>query len=267
MRVASTTLGIFGAAGSVSAWATSGRDESAQGGQLQDTLQLLSTFASDSNRQADEAKAGLLKQRLEALKMMLRFASPAQLKKFAQELKQIAGELASLGQQASSGSADPSGAQPVAASVNAALAVGQAQVAPANGGDSGSKVEASSAEAQAASSATSTGEQAAAAADEPAGGATTASAEHKAGTTDGNSALRAILADARRKLAEVLTALKARSRELDSEARRDLHAAESELGKLDKALGEAAIGSVASVAEDALGAFSNWLGTNVDVKV
>ena len=48
MRVASTTLGIFGAAGSVSAWATSGRDESAQGGKLQDTLQLLSTFASDS---------------------------------------------------------------------------------------------------------------------------------------------------------------------------------------------------------------------------
>ena len=69
-------------------------------------------------------------------------------------------------------------------------------------------------------------------------------------------------------LAEALMALRARSRELDSEGRRDLQAAEDSLGKLDKALGGAG-GSAPAVADAATdaGGFANWVGTNVDVKV
>lgn len=270
MRVASTTAGILGAASSVSAWTSAGRDDSAQGSKLQDTLQALSSFASNSNRQADEAKVGLLKQRLEALKMMMRFASPAALKRFAQELKQIAGELASIGEQAG-GSGGASSSQPVAASVNALVGGGEAQGAAGSGASA--QVDAAKQEAQAASSTADAAQPAATAeakGEQPAGAtpATTANGERKPGTADGNASLRAILAEARRKLAEALMALRARSRELDSEGRRDLQAAEDSLGKLDKALGGAG-GSAPAVADAAAdaGSFANWVGTNVDVKV
>lgn len=271
MRVSSTMAGILGAASSVSAWTSAGRDDSAQGSKLQDTLQALSSFASSSNRQADEAKVGLLKQRLEALKMMMRFASPAALKRFAQELKQIAGELASIGEQAG-GSGGAASSQPVAASVNALLGGGEAQGAAGSGASA--QVDAAKQEAQAASSTADAAQPAATAAakgEQPAGATpapTTAGGERKPGTADGNASLRAILAEARRKLAEALMALRARSRELDSEGRRDLQAAEDSLGKLDKALGGAggSAPAVADVAPDA-GGFANWVGTNVDVKV
>ena len=198
--------------------------------EMRQSVAKLNTF-SRSAKQVATGKAAMLKQRLEMLKSMLLYASPEAAKSIAQELKSIAHELASLAKN---------------------LGGSSASSVPTTGTTSGSAdAETTSApidsvETEAASEGLETGtaapEEAAASEDtEHATGkqATDKTSGTSNASTDGDDdddALRAILLKARKLLKEAINQLKAKMELGDKEAKRDVEAAEENLGQLDQLL-------------------------------
>ncbi len=216
---------------------------------LQDGVQRLQALPGlkDSAKQVQMNRIGLLKQRLDALKAMLRYASPEQVKAIAQEVRAIARELASVAKSlgTDSGGAAP-GTAAVGATPNSARSTGGAESQA-----QGTKADATTAEADTATAnAQATGDAGDAA---EAGNATGKADDAQASTAkpaEGDSAagrpaqggddagLRTLLRDAEKILKEVIGLLKARIAMAGKEARQDLNAAEKSLAELDSVLAQ-----------------------------
>lgn len=168
----------------------------------------------NSARQVAMNKAGLLKQRLEALKALLRFATPDMARRFARELKDIARELAAIAKSLGSGAgATTATTATVAAPEDGTGAVGT------QGGEAG--VAATAASASSGSPGDAAGNDA------------------RDAQGDDDAGLKSLLRDARKLLKEVIDQIKARLAHAKPEARRDLQAAEKGLADLDEALNQA----------------------------
>ncbi len=208
-----------------------GEAESAQAKrlrELQDGLKRLNALPSisASAKQVKANRIGLLKQRLEALKAMLRFASPEQVKAIAQEVRAIARELASI---AKSVAADSNAAAPGAAAID--TTANSAKSAPDAQNDAG-----------ATTTDTPTGGADAAPTSAQATGVGTGAVgkvidEHSA-QGDGDAGLRALLKDAEKLLKEVIGVLKAKVAMAGKAAGRDLDAAEKSLAEMAGALSQ-----------------------------
>ncbi|HDZ47054.1 hypothetical protein LCGC14_0154530 [marine sediment metagenome] len=226
--------------------------------------------AKESSQQRASEKVGFLRQRLEMLKAMMRFASPEQLKNMAKELKSIARELggaAKLLDNQGGGSAGitatPSVMQPIAAPSSAGSAESQA------GGHEGAqeKVPTDAKLASIEAELKSTEEGAEASSKEGSEEDNAENAEKVAGFAEGaetdalgslpsfatliqnednrsrpngpsasEHALRGVLTDAQKELREAVNELKIRLREEDKEARRELKKAEEDMAKADRAI-------------------------------
>lgn len=226
--------------------------------------------AKESSQQRASEKVGFLRQRLEMLKAMMRFASPEQLKNMAKELKSIARELGGaaklLGNQGGGSAgitATPSVMQPIAAPSSASSAESQA------GGHEGAQAnvptDAQLASIEAELKTTEEGAEASSEDD------TEEKAEKAAGAAEGDGtvslgslpsfatliqnednrsrsngpsasehALRGALTDAQKELREAVNELKIRLREEDKEARRELKKAEDDMAKTDRAIAASA---------------------------
>ena len=170
----------------------------------------------NSAKQAAMNKVGLLKQRLEALKSLLRFASPEMARRLANELKNIASELASIAKSLGSNSGGGTSAAVAGA-------------APTEAQDA----EAGAAEAEAAVAADDSGVASSAAV------ATENSSDAQGAQGDDDGALKALLRDARKVLKDVIDQFKAKLGHADPETKRDIEAAVKSLADLDKALSQA----------------------------
>ncbi|WP_447957652.1 hypothetical protein [Vreelandella sp. EE7] len=218
----------------------------------------------ESAMQNASQKVGFLKQRLETLKAMMRFASPEQLKSMASELKSIARELGAAARQLGSGGGGGSAAGPsIAPTVNAAQgANGAAPVPSAENVES----EAASAESDM-KSANATLESAEAdlaqetpndeenteeqerseqsqapgdvLAQNTLAPSTTQPTERTPSISASEHALRSILTDAKKEFQEAMSELKIYLRLEDKEARRELKQAEKDMDKVDGSLAKA----------------------------
>ncbi|TVP44397.1 MAG: hypothetical protein EA345_15570 [Halomonas sp.] len=222
----------------------------------------------EASQQRAAEKVGFLRQRLEMLKTMMRFASPEQLKNMAKELKSIAGQLAGaaklLGNQGGGSvgiTATPSVVQPAAAQQAAAqqtvAPVGSADSAASQAGsDAGSQaniptdaqLESAEAEAKAAVEEAEKASGTFESVDTSEIGFLTSlpsltQNEDNRSKSDGPSAsenaLRGALSDAQKELREAVNELKIRLREEDKEARRELKKAEEDMAKTDRAVAAA----------------------------
>ncbi|RUR40905.1 hypothetical protein [Vreelandella populi] len=212
----------------------------------------------ESAMQSASQKAGFLKQRLETLKAMMRFASPEQLKSMAKELKSIARELGVAARQLSDsggGNATPSvtatvtSAQP-AGSVPSTSSADSAENDGANAEADAQAANTTLANAEAAVSTHEDDEQKEQAQDltplaESAPNESTALATSQPQETRRSQdisasehALRGILIDAKKELQEAINELKIRLSEEDKDARRELKKAEEDMGKLDRTLAQ-----------------------------
>ncbi|WP_252109700.1 MULTISPECIES: hypothetical protein [unclassified Halomonas] len=216
----------------------------------------------ESAMQNASQKVGFLKQRLESLKAMMRFASPEQLKAMASELKSIAREMGAAARQLS-GAGGGAGAGPTTTpTVNAAQS-GHASVSvplDANAQSEVSSVESDinaanatleSAEATTTEEPTSDSEQLEAQEQErkeslePSDVLTQApsfappGAERTPTISASEHALRSILTDAKKAFQEAVSELKIYLHEEQKEARRELKQAEEEMDKVDHSLAKA----------------------------
>ncbi|RUR49414.1 hypothetical protein [Vreelandella populi] len=212
----------------------------------------------ESAMQNASQKVGFLKQRLESLKAMMRFASPEQLKSMASELKSIARELGVAARQLSGGGTSTAGPT-VSPTVNAAQPANNVSEVPST--DSAQSV-GSDSNAQGADTALASAEAAISAemddelkeqeqslnsddaiekvAGEALAFANVSQRDDNRSTTVSASehALRSILTDARKELQEAINELKMRLREEDKEARREPKKAEEDMAKLDRSLAQ-----------------------------
>ncbi|PCF95393.1 hypothetical protein [Vreelandella nigrificans] len=207
-----------------------------------------------SQQRASE-KVGSLRQRIEMLKAMMRFASPERLKSIAKELKSVANQLASaaklLGSQGVGMTATPSVMQPAAAQQAVDSAGGADPAASQASSDGGNQADVKTAEDDAKRAVEQTAE------DNAAGFVKdfvkddtvvllpnlpdiTQQNNDSRATSTGSSAsehaLRSILTEAQKELREAANELKVRLREEDKEARRELKKAEEAMEKTDQAI-------------------------------
>lgn len=215
---------------------------------VQDGLKRLRAVPSieESAKHAKRDKVGLLKQRLDALKMMLLHASPQQAKALAQELRSIAKELASIGK--SLGGNSGASSIPNTAELNVTLNSGQStdskledsQVVEAQtASEAADSVQDTVQEGGGADAAIQANHGEAEGANEPAGMSTgiDSSGFHSAQGGD-DQALRALLIDARKLLKEAIGILKPNLASADKEAKQNRQAAEKSMAELDKALSQ-----------------------------
>ncbi len=239
---------------------------------------------SNSPKKAARSKAAMLKQRLETLKKIMQKLPPGDYKVLAQEIKQIAKELAALSKQLGK-SAAPNLALPQMAAgqfsqgeaVDSELAdlagemvdvPPQAAVEPQV--EQLAEAELSQVEAQEL-------EQA----------ATQAEAEAQAsvnGTEENNPAgklalarnteqdeedkqLRAVLAESKKLLKDVLSLLKAKHQSQDKDSRKIIAAIERDLERLDQALGSGNMELAADAAADITAGIDSNIGGFVDTSV
>lgn len=227
-----------------------------------------------SQQRASE-KVGSLRQRIEMLKAMMRFASPERLKSIAKELKSIANQLASaaklLGSQGGGSvgmTATPSVMQPAAAQQAVDSAGGSDPAASQASSDGGNQADVSldaqlaSAEADVKTAEEEAKRAAEQAAEDSAAGfvkdfikdfvkddavvllpslpdITQQNNDSRAISTSSSAsehALRSILTEAQKELREAVNELKVRLREEDKEARRELKKAEEAMEKTDQAI-------------------------------
>ncbi|MBP8278734.1 MAG: hypothetical protein KAX55_17770 [Propionivibrio sp.] len=231
MKVGTSTLGEIRTAPAVSAKNETTTDRIAK--QLKDwqearnNVKALSAFKHNPKQAALE-KAGMLRQRLEMLKEMLRFATPEMAKALAQELKSIAKELKALGQSVGNNSStsmiSTSGAE--AAVPAEALSAASATASAETTANETATEESSDADAA---------EEGDASTQEL--GKRTDNAGESADGID-NDSLRKVLRDTGQLLKALIERLKAKLREGDKEAKRDLQAAEKSLADLDKTLSQ-----------------------------
>lgn len=217
---------------------------------VQDGLKRLQAMPSikESAKQAKRDKVGLLKQRLDALKMMLLHAPPQQAKALSQELKSIAKELASIGTNL--GASSGASSIPNVAELNVTLNRGQStdslledsQVVEAQTASmEADSVQDSAQEGGGADAAIQANHREAEGTNEPAGMPTgvDSSGFHSAQGSD-DQALRALLIDARKLLKEAIGILKPKLASADKETKQNMQAAEKSLAELDKALSQGA---------------------------
>lgn len=223
-----------------------------------EAFEALATLPSpkESAMQNASQKVGFLKQRLESLKAMMRFASPEQLKSMASELKSIARELGVAARQLGGGGTSTDGPT-VSSTVNAAQPANDVSEVPST--DSAQSVGADL-NAQEADTALASAEAAISAemddelkeqeqslnsdaaiektADEyPALASSSQRDDNRSPSISASEhALRSILTDARKELQEAINELKIRLREEDKEARRELKKAEEDMAKFDRSL-------------------------------
>ncbi|WP_417421799.1 hypothetical protein [Halomonas sp.] len=231
----------------------------------------------ESAMQNASQKVGFLKQRLETLKAMMRFASPEQLKSMASELKSIARELGVAARQLS-GSGSNTGAGPlVSATVNAAQPASNVSEAssPDSAQNEGASADTQGAETALASAEASisvemgdelkkeqpleSGDTIEKTADETLALATSSLRDDSRSQPISASehALRSILTDARKELQETINELKIRLREEDKEPRRELKKAEEDMAKLDRSLAQSTSKALYSALGEMLPATAN----------
>lgn len=231
MKVGTSTLGEIRIASSLSVKNETTTDRVAKQfkdwQETRESITALSTFKHNP-KQAALKKAGMLRQRLEMLKEMLRFATPEMAKALAQELKSIAKELKALGQSVGNSSStsmtSTSGAESAvpAEALSAASATASAETTANETATEESK------DADAAEVADASTQEL---------GKRTDNAEESADGID-NDSLRKVLRDTGQLLKALIERLKAKLREGDKEAKRDLQAAEKSLADLDKTLSQ-----------------------------
>ena len=200
------------------------------------------------------ARAGRLKQRLEMLRDMLAKMPPGNHKALAQELKQIAKELAALGKSLSGGNAlaapalnfqagatdgAEAGAEGAAASGGEAEAAALAAAA-AEGAES-AETSSNSAEAErlageAAASANAEGKQNGVPGEHDDRSASKIGGSAANGDAQDDKALRALLVDAKKLFKQVADLLKAKMLDFDKEARKIFEDIDRSLRKLDDSL-------------------------------
>jgi hypothetical protein len=221
----------------------------------------VSALLDGSRQQASQQKVAALKQRLEMLKSLMRFATPEMARSLARQLKGIAKELASLGQTVGAGSGGASSASATTTATSPP---------DADGTTAGTTAEASvdASVETVAPSPTATNEGVPA--DAPGqDAATSAGAGLRAGgfataAKDEQTALRNAIQDARKLLKELIARLKTLVRNGDAQARRDLQAAERGIAEIDRAL-DAGGNPMASFDVDGSG--TPTVGGNIDVSV
>ena len=196
-----------------------------------------------SRRQVAANKVGLLKQRLEAIKALLRFATPEMAKRLASELKSIASELASIARTLGSGS---SGGGPSMATAGVSPA-SSASATTADQGETGAAAGATGVANATAVDATATSQDNESPDGKDRGTAYSVTATSEPATVNGSqdsrsdddAALKALLRDARKLLKEAIDQLKARlARHPDHDMKHDVEAAEKGLADMDKALSQ-----------------------------
>ena len=234
MKVGASTRGEIRTASTLSVKSETTADRIAK--QLKDwqearnNVKTLSAFKHNPKQAALE-KAGMLRQRLEMLKEMLRFATPEMAKALAQELKSIAKELKAVGQ--SVGNSSSASITSISES-EAAVPTEAAGAASATASTQNTASETASEDPEDPEDADATG----------AGYASTQEsgngADNVGESTDGidNETLRKVLRDTGQLLKALIERLKAKLREGDKEAKRDLQAAEKSLADLDKTLSQ-----------------------------
>lgn len=210
-----------------------------------------------SQQRASE-KVGSLRQRIEMLKAMMRFASPERLKSIAKELKSVANQLASaaklLGSQGGGSvgiTAAPSVMQPAAAQQAVDSAGGADPAASQASSDGGNQADVKTAEDDAKRAVEQAAEDSAAGFVKDFVKDDTAvllpnlpditqqnndSRATSTGSSASEHALRSILTEAQKELREAANELKVRLREEDKEARRELKKAEEAMEKTDQAI-------------------------------
>ena len=200
------------------------------------------------------ARAGRLKQRLEMLRDMLAKMPPGNHKALAQELKQIAKELAALGKSLSCGNAlaapalnfqagatdgAEAGAEGAAASGGeaeaAALAAAAAEGAE-NAETSSDSAEAERLAGEAAASANTEGKQNGVPGEHDDRSASKIGGSAANGDAQDDKALRALLVDAKKLFKQVADLLKAKMLDFDKEARKIFEDIDRSLRKLDDSL-------------------------------
>lgn len=217
---------------------------------MQEGLKRLQSMpsAKQISRQASMNKMGWLRQRLDALKLMLLHASPEQAKALAQELKNIAGELASIARgmgAGSNGQAVSSEAKIVDTPANEQASVGST--------DEGAQPEATVAEPNSAKTGETTIGNGSDAAPVSQGGR---NSNRPVGTTGDSSqqnsgensppqevdgaVLRGLLLDAKKLLKEVVDMLKSKLAAAGKEAKEDMRTIEKSVSELDSALQQGA---------------------------
>lgn len=223
-------------------------------GETQDALKSLSAMPgpAETAKQNLMNKVGVLKQRLEALKAMLLHASPRKARALAQELKSIAGELASLAKNLTG-----STAAGVSLQVGAGADAGAATGAPAAGSNPPAAASPAGGDAEpaaetapsAAVPATANGLDGDQHSDKQAKAGSASSerpdASRQAAQKRGDEDLRAALQDVKRLLKEAVALLKAKlalaaneakaSKE-EKQAKRDLQSADRSLDDMGQAL-------------------------------
>lgn len=228
----------------------------------QESLKRLQAMPSPKEvaRQAEMAKVGFLKQRLESLKAILLYASPKQLKAIAKEIKAIAKELTSIAKNLSGGGNDNGGGGLVAHGGSGIPVVRLASaetVSPNAAAPNVAPNEIQAVEKEANMAATDAAHAMArqAEADMAEANATlppvssyregTQRTEETPGSASANdNALQALLKDARKVLEEVVNQLKSKLAEADKETKRDADEAEKSLEELNGALARSHSGSV-----------------------
>lgn len=220
-------------------------------------------------KQSAAAKVALLKQRLEALKSLLQFASPETAKRLARELKNIAADLAAIAKSLSgrSGGANSGAGTSVARASDAQAPADSATEAPA-GEVAASEVPASEADSAASAAATAAASASAVAGSAESGSGLAAAAHSadadadvdvdvesgdapdgpaRAGeSADADAGLKALLRDARKLLKEVIDQLKAKLAHADRETKQDILEAEKSLAELDMVLNQQSEGALYS---------------------
>ena len=223
----------------------------------------VNSLLTNSNKQAAAQKAAVLKQRLDRLKAMMRFATPQMAKALARELKSIAKELASVARVA--GTSDSGTTSTVATPAGEATDNVSAEAQTGSSTAAAAADEAASAESG--NAVEGSGDQNA---DAEAGAtADTRDAERasggvgiRAGSDD--KSLRELVQEARKLLKELIARVKSLARAGNADARRDLQAAERSVAELDRALDPGG-SQIAAIDVDSGATLA--LGGNIDVSV
>ena len=218
-----------------------------------------SSLLTRDNQEAAAQKAAVLKQRLDRLKAMMRFATPELAKSLARELKGIAKELASLGRAA--------GASGSGTTTSSAAPGGEVAVDPSAGSASPTEDATATAAADTGGSVDSANalqgrgvQNAEDDADAPGADRAVEGVGMRAGADD--KSLRELIQEARKLLKELIARVKSLARNGDAEARRDLRAAEGSVAELDRALDPGGI-PIAAIAAD--GDATPAVGGTIDV--
>ena len=228
--------------GDTPALPTPSREEDSPAKRLADMQNAIGNLPSPKQlqKQALASKVSFLKQRLEAMKKMLMFATPAQAKNMARELKSIASALASAAGELSSGGGGNASESTLTLNLANAEEPGTAE-SPAAEQDAARSAEAMVDDAEALE------QQCLSETDAPVqrseeNGDTAGEADQKTdapGKKDDadDDALRAMLKDTVKLFKNVLAQLKAKLDPADKESRDSLKAINSQLEKIDEVLG------------------------------